>query len=158
MVNINFICHGNICRSTMAESVMTHLININGVSGYFNIKSSATSREEIGNPPHRGTVDILKLHKVKLVPHRAVQITKDDASEANILIVMDQNNVYNLKKLIYKEDFSKIRLLLSYANLDRSISDPWYTGNFKQTYDDVLLGCKALLKDLMKDFDCSHNN
>ena len=141
MVNINFICHGNICRSTMAESVMTHLININGVAGYFNIKSSATSREEIGNPPHR-----------------AVQITEDDASEADLLIVMDQHNIYNLKKLIYKEDFSKIRLLLSYANLDRSISDPWYTGNFKQTYDDVLLGCKALLKDLIKDFDCSHNN
>ena len=142
----------------MAESVMTHLIAINGVDGYFSIQSSATSREEIGNPPHIGTVDILKDHRIPIVPHRAIQITRESANDADLLIVMDQNNIYNLKKLIDKEDFVKIKLLLSYAKLDRAIADPWYTGNFIQTYNDVLLGCKSLLKELMKDLDCSFNN
>lgn len=153
MININFICHGNICRSTMAESIMTHLIDINGVSGFFTIASSATSTEEIGNPPHPGTVRVLKQHKIDTVDHFATQITRDIANDANYLIVMDQNNIYNLKRLIDKEDYSKIHLLLSFAGLKKSIADPWYTENFESTYDDVFLGCKELLKYLMKKFE-----
>jgi protein-tyrosine phosphatase len=142
----------------MAESIMTHLIDINGVSGYFNITSSATSREEIGNPPHPGTVDILKKHRINVVPHSAIQITREAANEANYLIVMDQNNIYNLKRLIDKEDFCKIHLLLSYAGLNKAIADPWYTGNFVETYNDVLLGCKELLKKLITILEQSSND
>jgi protein-tyrosine phosphatase len=137
----------------MAESVMTHLIDINGVKGFFNITSSATSREEIGNPPHPGTVEILKKHKIAIVPHSAIQITRDDANDADFLIVMDQNNIYNLKRLIDKQDYPKIYLLLSYAGFKRAIADPWYTGDFDVTYQDVILGCKELLKSLIPTLD-----
>lgn len=134
----------------MAESVMAFLIEINGLSSFFNITSSATSREEIGNPPHPGTVEILRDHEISIIPHKAVQITKNDASEADYLVVMDHNNINNLKRIIDKKDYPKVHLLLSYAGLDRAIADPWYTGNFSETYNDVSLGCKELLKYLMK--------
>jgi protein-tyrosine phosphatase len=137
----------------MAESVMTHLIDINGVKGFFNITSSATSREEIGNPPHPGTVEILKKNKINVVPHKSVQITRDSAKDADFLIVMDQNNIYNLKRLIDIEDYKKIHLLLSYAESKNSIADPWYTGCFVETYDDVFLGCNKLLNYMMQSLD-----
>lgn len=137
----------------MAESIMTHLIKLNGLYDKFIITSSATSREEIGNPPHFGTISVLKKHNIDLVPHVAKQITKFDARRANYLIVMDENNVFNLKRIINKEDYYKINLLLSFANISRYISDPWYTGNFEQTYDDVFLGCSSLLEYLMLDID-----
>ncbi|MBK5200666.1 MAG: low molecular weight phosphotyrosine protein phosphatase [Spirochaetaceae bacterium] len=150
MIKINFICHGNICRSTMAEMIMTYLVNESHTKNLFEINSSATSREEIGNPIHRGTIKILKKNKIPIFPHRAVQITTQEAQKANLLICMDKNNISNLKRIINLEDYSKIKLLLNYANLDRDIADPWYTGNFEDTFNDVLLGCKFLLQELLK--------
>lgn len=148
MIKINFICHGNICRSTMAESVMTHLIKQNGLENKFNIKSSATSCEEIGNPPHQGTQTILKKNNIKVIDHRATQITKEDAKMADFLVCMDSNNINNLKKIINKEDQRKISLLLSWANEERAIADPWYTLNYETTFEDVYKGCYSFLEYL----------
>ncbi len=149
MNRINFICHGNICRSTMAELIMIDLVKKAKVEHLFEISSSATSREEIGNPIHRGTVDILRANNIPIYPHSAIRITSKSASWATHLICMDKNNIINLKRIINKEDYPKIKLLLNYANLDRDIADPWYTGNFEETYNDVLMGCRQLLKHLL---------
>ncbi len=148
MINIMFICHGNICRSTMAQSYFTHLVNSEGLEDKFIIDSSATSREEIGNPPHYGTRDILKKNNIKLIKHHAKQITSKEAGEANYLICMDSNNIRNLKRIIKKDDFFKISLLLDYTSLNRDIADPWYSGNFEQTFQDIKMGCQELLKHI----------
>lgn len=150
MIKINFICHGNICRSTMAESVMSELVKNANVENLFQISSSATSREEIGNSIHWGTIEVLKKNNIPVIPHRAIQITKKTANDCDLLICMDNNNIHNLKRIISSSDYSKIRLLLNYANLNRDIKDPWYTGNFDETFSDVLLGCQSLLKSLIK--------
>lgn len=148
MINIMFICHGNICRSTMAESYFSYLVSKEGLSEKFIIDSSATSREEIGNPPHYGTREILSKNNIKLVDHRAKQITKKEAEKSDFLICMDDNNIRNLKRIINKNDYNKISLLLNFASLNRDIADPWYTGNFNLTFNDIEKGCKALLKHI----------
>lgn len=134
----------------MAESIMTYLVKKNHMERFFEIKSSATSKEEIGNPIHPGTIAILKKNNIPVIPHRAIQITSRDAQEATILICMDSNNVFNLKRIINSENHSKITLLLNYAHIDRDIADPWYTGNFDITFKDILLGCQFLLEDCLK--------
>lgn len=150
MIKVMFICHGNICRSTMAQSVFSHIVNTNAMSSKFLIDSSATSREEIGNPPHIGTKRILEKNNIKLVDHRAKQITNSDASNFDYLICMDQNNVHNLKRLINRDYHHKISLLLDYPSLYRDIRDPWYTNNFHETYFDVHTGCTHLYDYLIK--------
>lgn len=148
MIKILFVCHGNICRSTMCESVMTHLVNQQNLSAQISISSAATSRDEIGNPPHYGTVNKLKQAGVPVVPHRAVQMTKADYAEYDYLIGMDSANVRNMTRIAGGDKDRKIYKLLSFAGLDRDIADPWYTGNFDETYADVLKGCTAFLKRL----------
>lgn len=150
MIKIFFVCHGNICRSTMCESVMTHLVNQQNLSAQISISSAATSRDEIGNPPHYGTVNKLKQAGVPVVPHRAVQMTKADYAEYDYLIGMDSANVRNMTRIAGGDKDRKIYKLLSFAGLDRDIADPWYTGNFDATYADVLKGCTALLKYLQE--------
>ncbi|MGD1819548.1 MAG: low molecular weight protein-tyrosine-phosphatase [Pleomorphochaeta sp.] len=150
MIKIMFICHGNICRSPMAQSYFFHLVQEKGLSDKFLIESSATSREELSNPPHYGTREVLSRHNIKLIKHYSKLITKAEADEFDYLICMDQNNISNLKRLIDKRNYDKIYLLLEFAKINRSISDPWYTGNFNQTYDDVKLGCEALLDYLIE--------
>lgn len=148
MIKVMFICHGNICRSPMAQSVFSHYVKQEGKEEHFLIDSSATSREEISNPPHHGTKKILSKKNIPLIDHRAKQITNEDAENFDLLICMDNNNVYNLKKIIHEDHHSKISLLLEYANINRDIRDPWYTGNFFETFEDINIGCKALLKTL----------
>ena len=138
MIKILFICHGNICRSTMAESVMTHLVKEAGLSDEFEIDSAATSREEIGNPPHYGTV----------VPHRSRQMTETDYDKFDYLIAMDENNLRNMKRFVGSDEEGKVSLLLEHAGRSGDIADPWYTGNFDLTYNDVMDGCKGLLREL----------
>ncbi len=150
MVKVMFVCHGNICRSPMAQSIFSHLVKEKNLDSYFQIDSSATSREEISNPPHYGTINILKKNNIELIEHKAYQITKDIAKEYDYLICMDKNNIYNLKKIIDKSDYNKISLLLSYSGINRDIRDPWYTNNFKETYDDIYLGCTNLLNFIIK--------
>ncbi|XVG95956.1 low molecular weight protein-tyrosine-phosphatase [Eubacteriales bacterium KG127] len=156
MNKILFICHGNICRSTMAESIMTHLVKESGLENEFKIYSAATSREEIGNPPHPGTVRKLKEKNIPLVPHKAVQMTRKDYDSYDYLIAMDKNNLRNMKKFVGNDPDTKVSLLLSHSGASRNdsnlieIADPWYTGNFDETYDDIMEGCKGLLKELYR--------
>ncbi|MEE0878611.1 MAG: low molecular weight protein-tyrosine-phosphatase [Treponemataceae bacterium] len=165
MIKILFVCHGNICRSTMAEYVMKYLVNQNGLEDKFFIDSAGTSTEEIGNPVHYGTRNKLNSINIPVGNHRARQITKKDLEEFDYLIGMDSANIRNMKRFygfdgfsfgsyskenssIKKELENKICKLLEFAGSTDDIADPWYTGNFDLTYNDVLKGCKALLNSL----------
>lgn len=148
MVKILFVCHGNICRSTMAESVMTHMVKERGLQDHFFISSAATSREEIGNPPHHGTVNKLRQAGIPVVPHRAVQMTRQDYEAYDYLIGMDDWNIRNMLRITGGDAHNKIKKLLEFGNSSRDIADPWYTGNFDVTYDDIVEGCKALIQYL----------
>ena len=149
MTKILFICHGNICRSTMAEMVFKHLVKQAGLSSDFYIDSAATSREEIGSGVHYGTRRKLAEVGIPCSDHRATQITKADYDKYDYLIVMDNNNIRNLMRTIGSDPEQKVSMLLDYAGRPgQSIADPWYTGNFDITYDDVLAGCEGLLEYL----------
>ncbi|GFI22718.1 low molecular weight protein-tyrosine-phosphatase YfkJ [Lachnospiraceae bacterium] len=150
MIKILFVCHGNICRSTMAESVMTHLIKQKKLENLFYINSAATSSEEIGNPPHYGTVNKLKTVGIPLISHRAVQMTAKDYLEYDYLIGMDTANIRNMTRIAGGDQEGKIYKLLTFANSNRDVADPWYTGDFDTTYTDINEGCTAFLKYLME--------
>lgn len=150
MIKILFICHGNICRSTMAESVMTYLVRQKKLENLFYINSAATSREEIGNPPHYGTVNKLRAVGIPLIPHRAVQMTAQDYIAYDYLIGMDTANIRNMTRIAGGDQDGKIYKLLTFANSDRDVADPWYTGDFDTTYTDIMEGCTALVKYLME--------
>lgn len=147
MIKILFICHGNICRSTMAESLFTHMVKEAGREKEFLIASAGTSREEIGNPPHRGTVKKLKEMGVPVVPHRAVQMTAKDVEEYDYLIGMDRFNLRNMERIAGGKK-EKLRTLLSFAGSEEDIADPWYTGDFDRTYEDIQKGLQAFLKTI----------
>ena len=148
MIKVLFICHGNICRSTMAESVFTHMVKTRHIDHLFEINSAATSREEIGNGPHYGTVN--KLHQVGIpvVPHRAVQMTSHDYDYYDYLIGMDTANIRNMNRIAGGDPDSKIYKLLTFAGSGRDVADPWYTGDFDATYRDVVEGLEAFLQYL----------
>ena len=149
MIKILFICHGNICRSTMAEYVMKYLIIQEGFSDEFYIDSAATSREEIGNGVHRGTRDKLKEVGIPCGNHRARQMTIRDYEEFDYIIGMDTWNIRNIMRIIGTDAKRKVSMLLDYTDRGgMDIADPWYTGNFDKTYEDVLEGCSGLLKFL----------
>lgn len=148
-IKILMVCHGNICRSTMAESVMTHMVNQQHLSHLFEINSAATSREEIGNPPHYGTVNKLRQVGIPVIPHRAVQMTKADYDYYDYLIGMDTANIRNMTRIAGGDPEGKIYKLLTFAGSGRDVADPWYTGDFDATYRDVTAGCEGLLKELM---------
>ena len=150
MIKVLFICHGNICRSTMAESVMTHLIKERGLESLFSISSAAPSREEIGNPPHHGTVNKLRQVGIPVIPHWAVQMTKQDYVEYDYLIGMDAANIRNMNRIAGGDPEGKIYKLLTFAGSDRDVADPWYTGDFDATYRDVMAGCEGLLEYLLE--------
>lgn len=148
-IKILFCCHGNICRSTMAQSILTHMVAQRHRESDFVIDSAATSREEIGNPPHYGTVNKLRQVGIPLVPHRARQMTKADYTEYDYLIGMDDANIRNMERIAGGDPEHKIHKLLEYAGSSRAIADPWYTGNFDATYADVTEGCEAFLRTLI---------
>lgn len=147
---IIFICHGNICRSTMAEFLFRDMVEKKGVADRFEVISRATSTEELGNPVHPGTRQVLSRLGISTAGKYAQRITREECDGWDMLIVMDRNNLRNLTPFI-GNNAHKVTTLLSYAGLDRDISDPWYTGNFEETYQDVKLGCEALLKKLIKE-------
>ena len=150
MLKVLFICHGNICRSTMAEYVMKHLVKKAGLEDQFFIDSAATSTEEIGNGVHHGTRRKLTEVGIPCGNHRARQMTKEDYDKFDLLIGMDGANLRNMRRLYSNDSQKKLHLLLEFAGSDRDIADPWYTGNFDATYEDVLSGCAALLEQLKK--------
>ena len=148
MKKILFVCHGNICRSPMAECVMKNMVKDRGISREFYIDSAATSREEIGNPIYPPAVRKLKAEGIPLTGHRAIQMTKDDYDKYDLLLAADSANVRNMTRIAGGDPEGKIRRLLDYTSRPRDIADPWYTGNFDVTYDDIVEGCEALLEKL----------
>lgn len=149
MIKINFVCHGNICRSPMAEFVFKDMVKKAGIAEHFEICSSATSTEEIGNGVHYGTRRKLAEVGISAEGKRAVQFKNADYSRFDYIVVMDSNNRRNLLKIIGNDTDSKVHKLLDFA-LGGDIADPWYTGNFDLTYDDVVMGCKGLLDFIMQ--------
>ncbi len=149
MVKILFVCHGNICRSPMAEFVMKDLVNKSGYSEDFFIASKATSTEEFGNSPHYGTRNKLKSEGIPMEAHRASQMDRSDYNKFDYIIGMDAWNYKNILRITGGDPEGKVSLLLDFAGLSRDIADPWYTGNFDKTYEDICKGCEALLHNLL---------
>ena len=149
MLNILFICHGNICRSTMAEFMFRNMVRKAGREKDFLIESAATSREEIGNDIHPGTKKKLQENDVPYERHYARQMSRTDYNKFDYLIGMDDANVRNIIRIAGGDPEKKIFKLLDFAGEDRSIADPWYTGNFDETYDDILTGLRGLFRELL---------
>ena len=147
-IRVLFVCHGNICRSTMAEYVFKDMVRKLGREDEFYIDSAATSYEEIGNGVHRGTRRKLAEVGIPCGDHRARRLKKEEYDEYDYLIGMDRENMYYMKRICDGDPEGKMYSLLSFAGLDRDIADPWYTGNFDATYDDVCLGLNAFLATL----------
>lgn len=145
MIKVLFICHGNICRSTMAEMVFKDVVRKEYLSDYFHIDSAGTSREEIGNGVHHGTRRKLAQVGIPCDNHRARQMTKKDYETYDYLIGMDTWNIRNMQRIAGGDPERKIYKLLSFAGKSGDIADPWYTGNFDETYDDVKEGCERFL-------------
>ena len=150
MIKILFICHGNICRSPMAEFVLKDMVKKRGLASQFVIASAATSREEIGNPVHPGTQRKLAAYGISTAGKHAVQMTRRDYGNYDYLIGMDQWNLRNMMKILGGDPDGKVSLLLSFAGRDGDIADPWYTGNFDATYQDVTEGCTGLLNSILE--------
>ena len=142
----------------MAESYFTWLVSENGLAYAFEIDSAATSREEIGNGPHRGTVSELKKHGIPVIPHKARQMTISDAQRFDLLIGMDEENLWYMERITGGQYKEKMHLLLEFKKDGsvktpaREVDDPWYTGNFKSTYKDVEEGCAGLLSYCAKKY------
>lgn len=151
MTKILFVCHGNICRSPMAEFVMRDLAEKCGLSEKLFCASAATSTEEIGNPVHPGTRRKLAEAGISCSGKKARRITQADYQEYDLLIGMDENNIRNMRRFWQGDPDGKVRLLLEYAGRVEAIADPWYTGNFEDTWRDVQEGCRALLHALTEE-------
>lgn len=146
MHKVMFVCHGNICRSPMAEFVLKDMVRKRGIADEFHIESAATSTEEIGNSPHYGTVD--KLASVGIaVDGRKVarQLTAADYDAFDVFVGMDSANVKNMRRILGGDPDGKVHKMLEFAGVDRDVADPWYTGDFDATYEDVTDGCVGLL-------------
>lgn len=148
MIRILFVCHGNICRSPMAEFVLRDKVNRQGLSERFEIASCATSREEIGNGVHPGTKRKLREAGISCDGKTAVQFAKEDYARYDHILCMDSQNIRNLLRIIGQDKDGKVRRLLDFSASPRDIADPWYTGDFEETYRDVCEGCDALLDTL----------
>lgn len=150
MIKVLFICHGNICRSPMAQFVFENMVEKSGMKDQFVIDSCATSREEIGNGVHYGTREKLRSVGIPMHEHRARQLTKKDYETYDYLIGMEETNIRNMKRLIGGDPLGKMKCLLDFSEHPRDIADPWYTDNFDITYTDIVEGCEALLNTLKK--------
>ena len=148
MHRVLFICHGNICRSTMAQFVFEELVRRAGLEDEFAIDSAATSREEIGNPPHRGTVAKLRELGIPVGAHRARQVTRAEYDTWDRIVYMDAENERALAHILGGDPRGTCGKLLAYAGINRDVADPWYTGDFDATYRDVATGCSALFEHI----------
>lgn len=142
---ILFVCHGNICRSPMAEFVMKYLVKEAGLEDQFEIASAATSTEEIGNPVYPPARRKLEEHGISCEGKRARVITRDDYHYYDQIVVMDNENLQSLRWLFGKDKDRKVKLLMDYTDRPGEVADPWYKGDFEATWQDVSEGCKSLL-------------
>ncbi len=149
MYKILFVCHGNICRSPMAEFVLKQKVSELGLSDQFEIASAATSTEEIGNPVYPPARRMLQEHGISCAGKTARQMTRADYAHYDYIIAMDRNNLRNLQRLIGPDVDHKISLLMDYTDTTRDVADPWYTGDFQATWDDVQEGCDGFLRELL---------
>ena len=148
-MRILFVCHGNICRSTMAEFVMKDLVEKAGITD-IEIASAGTSSEELGNPLHYGTRQKLAEHGISCAGKFARQMNRSDYAAYDLLIGMDNANIRNMNRICGGDPENKISRLLDHTNRPGEVADPWYTGNFEETWCDVLAGCQALLNKILE--------
>ena len=152
MIKILFVCHGNICRSPMAEFILKDMVKERGMAEQFYIASAATSTEEIygdvGNPVYPPAKAELAKHGIGCEGKRAVQLKKSDYEKYDYLLGMDSYNIRNMLKILGGDQDKKVKRLLDYTDEPRDISDPWYSGKFDITYQDIKEGCEALLKTI----------
>lgn len=152
MIKILFVCHGNICRSPMAEFILKDMVVKRGIADQFEIASAATSTEEIwngiGNPVYPPARAELAKHGISCEGKRAVQLKASDYDYYDYLIGMDTMNMRNMERITGHSSDDKMKMLLEYAGINRGISDPWYSGEFDVTYKDVVTGCSAFLEYL----------
>ncbi|WP_413854284.1 low molecular weight protein-tyrosine-phosphatase [Candidatus Ruminimicrobium bovinum] len=146
MKKILFVCHGNICRSPMAEFIFKDMLKKKGLEKSFEVASAATSTEEIGNGVYPPARQILAEHGISCNGKTARQITKADYNYYDLIIGMDSANIYNMHRMWNDTDNKIKHILIDFTKINRDVADPWYTGDFKQSYDDLVLGCKAVLK------------
>lgn len=153
MIRIMFVCHGNICRSPMAEYVFKDIVRKKGIADSFYICSSATSTEEIwnglGNPVYPPAKRELAKHGISCDGKRAVQLKRNDYDKFDYFIGMDSANIKNMNRILESDPHNKVYKLLTFAGRSDDVADPWYTGNFEITYNDVLVGCEGLLEFLL---------
>ena len=150
MIKILFVCHGNICRSPMAEFVMKDLVNKKGMADQFEIASAATSTEEIGNPVYPPAKRKLKEHGISCEGKTARQMTKADYTNYDYIIAMDRFNLRNMTRFVGNDPDNKVSLLMDFTSHPGDVADPWYTGDFDATWNDVNEGCVGILKRLNK--------
>ena len=148
MKKLLFVCHGNICRSPMAEFVMKALVQEQGLSYRYEIASAATSTEEIGNPVYPPARRMLAAHDISCAGKTARQMTKQDYAYYDLLIGMYHANLRNMRRICGGDPDGKLHLLLDYTNRPGEVADPWYTDDFQSTWEDVTEGCQGLLKAL----------
>lgn len=152
MTKILFVCHGNICRSPMAELIFKDLVRKSGRAEEFEVASCATSREEIwngvGNPVYPPAREELAKHGIGCAGKRAVQLTKADYNHYDLLIGMDENNIRNMMRILGADPEGKVRKLMDYTGRGGDVADPWYSDRFDIAYRDIEEGCKALLEHL----------
>lgn len=152
MTKILFVCHGNICRSPMAEFIFKDLTQKCGRAGEFEVASCATSREEIwngvGNPVYPPARKELAKHGIACGDKRAVQLTKEDYNQYDLLIAMDENNIRNMMRILGADPEGKVHKLMDYTGRGGDVADPWYSDRFDIAYRDIEQGCKALLEHL----------
>ena len=151
MKKVLFVCHGNICRSPMAEAVFRHMMEERGLGERFAVDSAAVSAEEIGNPVYPEANRTLVAHGLPASNHHAWQLTRADYDRYDFFIGMDQENIYRMRQIFGGDSQHKVGLLLAYTEHPREVEDPWYTGRFDRVFDLITQGCQALLEALLAD-------